>query len=67
MRLLSNFFLNGAWLARAERNGIGLYFMLGRTRFVLVVDAREFYEAKSKRIHTFLGMSRETTWVNVNS
>jgi len=38
-RLLANFSLNEAWLARAEGVCVGLYFMLGRTGFVLVVDA----------------------------
>jgi hypothetical protein len=42
-RLLSSFFLNGVWLVRDERVRIGLYFMLGRTGFILVVDARSLF------------------------
>jgi hypothetical protein len=44
MRLLSSFFLNGGWLVRAGGLRIGLYSMLGRAGFVLVVDARAVFQ-----------------------
>jgi hypothetical protein len=38
-RLLSNFFLSGVWLVRAEGGRTGLYFTLGRTVFVSAPDS----------------------------
>jgi hypothetical protein len=38
MRLLSSIFLSEVWLAKNEGARIGLYFMLGRTRFAGVLN-----------------------------